>query len=239
MSDSDDISKLDHVDMTVRELMTEMKDTSEVIVDLAYACLMYNSQSMAEKVRELEKEMDDLKFAVRYKVLLATRTRDDAKQMAGLLEVASAADKISDAASDMVDLLRFPVEKRPFISKILQEADEKIRMMRVRPESDMVGNTIEKLGIEAQTGCKVIAIKNRHGWTYDPDDNMKIRSGDDIIVRGTDEGADLLQEYARGQKPYEFPEVTGEYEAEQEAEEDSIEEEQLTEELRGEEGDDQ
>ena len=54
MSDSDDISKLDHVDMSVRELLTEMKDTSEIIVDLAYASLMYNSDNMANRVRELE-----------------------------------------------------------------------------------------------------------------------------------------------------------------------------------------
>ena len=39
-SDQDDISDLKHVDMTVRELLTEMKDTSEVIIDLAYASLM-------------------------------------------------------------------------------------------------------------------------------------------------------------------------------------------------------
>ena len=57
-SDQDDISDLKHVDMTVRELLTEMKDTSEVIIDLAYASLMYNSSTMAEKVRGLEDDMD-------------------------------------------------------------------------------------------------------------------------------------------------------------------------------------
>ncbi|MBR5999385.1 MAG: potassium transporter TrkA, partial [Candidatus Methanomethylophilaceae archaeon] len=95
MSDSDDISKLDHVDMSVRELLTEMKDTSEIIVDLAYASLMYNSENMANRVRELELEMDDLKFAIRYKALLSSRTKEDARQLSGLLEVASAADRIS------------------------------------------------------------------------------------------------------------------------------------------------
>ena len=48
MSEPEDISELKHIDMTVRELLTEMKDSSEVIVDLAYASLMYNSTSMAE-----------------------------------------------------------------------------------------------------------------------------------------------------------------------------------------------
>ena len=234
MSDPDDISNLQHVDMSVRELLTEMKDTSEVIVDLAYASLMYNSDNMAQKVRDLEDDMDDLKFAIRYKALLSSRTKEDARQLSGLLEVASAADRISNAASDIVSLLRFPPEKRPLITDILLEADERIRMIRIKPESTMVGNTIERLAIEANTGCKIIAIKNRHGWTYDPEYDMKIRANDDIVVRGTDDGADLLTQYAAGKKEWVFEETPTEEQAEQEAEENEREEEQLSEELRGE-----
>ena len=234
MSDPDDISNLQHVDMSVRELLTEMKDTSEVIVDLAYASLMYNSDNMAQKVRDLEDDMDDLKFAIRYKALLSSRTKEDARQLSGLLEVASAADRISNAASDIVSLLRFPPEKRPLITDILLESDERIRMIRVKPESTMVGNTIERLAIEANTGCKIIAIKNRHGWTYDPEYDMKIRANDDIVVRGTDDGADLVTQYAAGRKEWVFEETPTEEQAEQEAEENEREEEQLSEELRGE-----
>ena len=234
MSDPDDISNLQHVDMSVRELLTEMKDSSEVIVDLAYASLMYNSDNMAQKVRDLEDDMDDLKFAIRYKALLSSRTKEDARQLSGLLEVASAADRISNAASDIVSLLRFPPEKRPLITDILLESDERIRMIRIKPESTMVGNTIERLAIEANTGCKIIAIKNRHGWTYDPEYDMKIRANDDIVVRGTDDGADLLTQYAAGRKEWVFEETPTEEQAEQEAEENEREEEQLSEELRGE-----
>ncbi|MDO5838288.1 MAG: potassium transporter TrkA, partial [Methanomassiliicoccales archaeon] len=53
---------LDDIDMTVQEILTEMKDKSEVIVDLAYASLMYNSRDMVEKVRKIQDEMEDLKY---------------------------------------------------------------------------------------------------------------------------------------------------------------------------------
>lgn len=207
MSDSDDYADLDHIDMTVRELLTEMKDTSEVIVDLAYAALMYNSDDMAEKVQELEDEMDNLKYAIRFKALMSCRTKEDAKQLAGLLEVASAADKIADAAADIVNILNLPLEKRPFVSAMLYESDEKIRATKIRPESSMVGYTIDKLGVEASTGCRIIALKNRHGWTYDPEGDMKLRAGDDIVVRGTEDGYKQLVEYASGREPWEFPEI--------------------------------
>ena len=86
---------LDDIDMTVQEILTEMKDKSEVIVDLAYASLMYNSRDMVEKVRKIQDEMEDLKYAVRVKVIMAARTKEEAKQLSAILQIASAADRIA------------------------------------------------------------------------------------------------------------------------------------------------
>ena len=194
----DDYVDLDRIDMTVQELLTEMKDISEVIVDLAYASLMYNSREMAMRVNELEDEMEELKYAMRVKALMAARTREDAKQLSGILQIASAADRISHAAGEIVELLDVAPEKRPFITNLINESDEKIRMIRISPSSDMAGNTIGKLGVEANTGMKIIALKNRYGWTY--------RAGDDIIVSGTEDGGNRLSEFASGRIPWEFDE---------------------------------
>lgn len=226
MSEPEDFKKLDHVDMTVRELLTEMKDTSEVIVDLAYASLMYNSESMADKVNELEEEMNNLKFAIRYKVLLSSRTKEDARQLSGLLQVASAADRISDAAADIVDLLDVPLDRRPFVSAMLYESDEKIRATKVKPNSGMVGYTIGELAVEACTGCKIIAIKNRQGWTYDPEDEVKVRANDDIVVRGTEDGYNRLVKFADGVMPWEFPEESDEEPEEADDEAENLEEDE-------------
>ncbi len=203
MADED---RPDLEDMTVQELLTEMKDISEVIVDLAYASLMYNSRAMASKVNELEDEMEELKYAMRVKALLAARTKEDARELSGILQIASAADRISHAAGEIVDLLDVPPEKRPFITNLINESDEKIRMVRVSQGSDMAGNTIAKLGVEANTGMKIIAMKNRYGWIYDPDDDVKIRAGDDLIVRGTEDGGNRLADFASGRIPWEFDE---------------------------------
>lgn len=195
---------LDSIDMTVREILTEMKDKSEVIVDLAYASLMYDSCDMADKVGEIKDDIEDLKYAIRVKTLVAARNINDAKQLSGILQVASAADRISQSAVQIVKLLDTPAEKRLFINNIIKEADEKFRIIRISDKSDMVGNTIEDLAIEALTSARVIAIKNRRGWVYDPGGDIKIHAGDDIIVRGSDDGFDRLMEYARGEKHWKF-----------------------------------
>ena len=197
---------------SVRELLTEMKDISEVIVDLAYASILYNSKDMADSVMEFEDEMDELKYAIREKVMLAARTKDDARQLSGILQVASAADRISHAAGEIVKLLDVPLEKRPFLPKILDESDEKIKMTRIHPSSDMAESTIDSLAVEAVTGMKIIALKNRHGWLYDPEEDVKLRAGDDIVVRGTEDGFRKLTEFASGAKKWEYIEVEEEEE---------------------------
>jgi len=188
-------------------LLTEMKDASETIVDLAYASLMYNSKDMAEKVEEMDRDIDDMKFAIRTKILMAVRTKEDAREMTGVLQVASAADRISEAAGEIVKLLNVPKEERPFINDIINESDEKIMMTRISPRSDMAGNTIDQLAVEASTGTKIIAMKNRYGWIYNPDGDVKLRAGDDIIVNGSQDGFNRLKKFASGELPWEFPEM--------------------------------
>jgi uncharacterized protein with PhoU and TrkA domain len=172
---------------------------------------------------------------MRYRVMLSARSRDDAKQMSGILEVGLAADRISDAASSITSLLRFPQEKRPYINNILNESDEKYRMVRISDVSDMKGRTIgPDLAVEAQTACRIIAVKNRHGWTFDPEGFFKLRAGDEVFVRGSAESLDQLSAYASGREPYEFPEAVPDDKAEEDAADDAEVEEALTEELRGE-----
>ncbi len=200
---------LDDIDMTVQEILTEMKDKSEVIVDLAYASLMYNSRDMVEKVRKIQDEMEDLKYAVRVKVIMAARTKEEAKQLSGILQIASAADRIARSAGDIAKLIDVPPEKRPYITNHINESGQKLRITRKSDKSDMAGHTIGDLAVEACTGTRIIALKNRHGWTYDPDDTAKLRAGDDIIVRGSDGGFERLQRFAAGLEPWEFPEKDG------------------------------
>lgn len=202
MSDHTEHIDLNAIDMSLKELLTEMKDISEVVVDLAYAALMFDSVDIAQEVSHLEDDMEDLRYAIRIKAMLAARSKDDAMQLSGLLQIANAAGDIAGAAEEIVRLLEFPLEQRPFLSFILKESEEKIRMTHISPESEMVNHTIGELGVESNTGMRIIAIKGRHGWIYDPGPDIKLRPRDAIIVRGTEDGFRELSLYASGAEPW-------------------------------------
>jgi uncharacterized protein with PhoU and TrkA domain len=192
----------EHGPKTVRELLTEMKDTSEIIVDLAYASLMFGSKEIGEEVRHLEEEMSTLNHEIRIRSMLSSRTVEDAVQLSGMLQVASAAEAISHAAGDIVQLLELDTEKRPFIRIVLKDAEEKIKLLPIAEASDMKSRTIDDLSVESETGMRIIAIRRGIRWIYDPDETVTLKSGDMLIVRGTEDGYERLKRLASGEEKW-------------------------------------
>jgi uncharacterized protein with PhoU and TrkA domain len=187
---------------TVRELLTEMKDISELIIDLAYSAVIFDSKEIAEEVKRLEDRMDKLLYDIRVIAMVAARNPKQARQLAGLLQVAGAAEHISNAAGDIIKLLDTGVEHRPFLPSLLSKADEKIRTLVITQNSDMVNKTLGELSIESETGARTIAIRREDKWYYDPPDNFILKPLDRLIVRGVEDGYLKLKAYAEGKKKW-------------------------------------
>ena len=63
--------KIDYEPISVREALTEMKDVSEIMIDLAYSAALFNSHELAEEVLELEKRVDYLAYIIDMNTMLA------------------------------------------------------------------------------------------------------------------------------------------------------------------------
>lgn len=199
----EDHSEISFKDISVRELLTLMKDDSELIADLAYAAMVFENEELAEEVHKLESEMDRMMYQIRLKSMLGARSRRDAEQLSGLLQVASAAEQISDAAEDMVDLLESDLELKPLLPHLLQEADEKVFTLQIEEGSDLAGKTLGELRLESITGIRVIAIRHDREWLHGPDGKTELRADDLLIVRGHEEGYKRLWPVAHKEKSWE------------------------------------
>ncbi len=186
----------------VRELLTEMKDNSELIADLAYAALVFDNQDLADEVNHLESRMDSMMYQIRLKSMLSARNIEDAEQLSGILQIASSAEKISDAAEDMVELLDLKTDLKSMLPHILEKADEHIHTMRVSKRSDLVDNKIKDLSIESVTGSRIVAIKRNWRWISGPTGDNKIKERDLLIVRGVEEGYKKLKKVAEGKEKW-------------------------------------
>jgi uncharacterized protein with PhoU and TrkA domain len=191
-----DSEKIEYKPISVREALTEMKDVSEIMIDLAYSAALFNSHELAEEVLELEKRVDYLAYIIDMNTMLAARDAEEAKHLTAVTTVAAATNKISDAAADIAAIVLKEIGIHPIVRKAFQQVEEQLARAIVEPNSILANKKLGDLELAAKIGVDVIAIRRRREWTIDPDEEQKIMKGDVLIARGAPHGIDALKELA-------------------------------------------
>lgn len=188
--------EIKYIPRNLKGLLIEMKDTSELMVDLAYSAMVYDDEDIAEEVLHLEEKMDTLYYHMKMAAMLSTRRIDEAEEMSGVLQVAASSESIANAAGDIAKIVEMDMGIPLELKLALREAEETIVRATINEESQMCGRTLGDLELEVETGMWVIAIRRHDDWIYDPHHETRIRADDVIFARGHDEGVPLLVELA-------------------------------------------
>ena len=182
----------------VRDLLIEMKDLSELMIDLAYSAALFDSPALAEEVMEMERHIDTLTYLLNMNVMVAARDADDAESLVGVTKVARAADKISDAAADIAAIVLQRIGIHPIIREAFENVEEHLTRIGVKPDSVLAGKQLGELELAARMGVDVIAIRRGKKWIIDPEENETIEKADVLIVRGAPQGIDEIEGIAEG-----------------------------------------
>ena len=182
--------------ISFKDVLIEMKDVSELMVDLSYSAILFDSKEIALEVINLEERMNNLVYQARIQSVLGARRIEEAEAMSGMLQVAEAAERIANSASDIAKLIlkdiRFPAK----LKRVFPEAEEIVTRVIVSQGSELVGHTLGDLKVQSTTGMQVIAIRRGRGWIYDPDRTTRVESEDILIARGPEAGEEILSEMA-------------------------------------------
>ena len=180
----------------VKELLVEAKDASELMVDLAYAAVFFNDDDLAEEVEDLKERLEAYLRRLREISMLAARSPEDAEAMGAVLHLASAIEKIGEAASDIARVIQanlgIPAELRPD----LRHADEIVGRVRVREGAPCVGRSLRELLLPSETGMWLLAIRRGTSWVFDPQADTVLSEGDVLLFQGPEDGVNLIRELA-------------------------------------------
>lgn len=193
-----ELEKIEYKPMPVREALTEIKNLSEIMIDLAYSAALFNSRELAEEVLELEKRVDNLAYILDMNIMLAARDAEDAEALVGVSTVAAAADKISDAAADIAMIALKRIGIHPIVREAFEKMEERLTRAKVKPGSILIGKELGELELAARIGVDIIAIRRGKEWIINPDGDETIMEGDIIIVRGAPAGVEELRALAEG-----------------------------------------
>ncbi|MDI6883599.1 MAG: TrkA C-terminal domain-containing protein [Hadesarchaea archaeon] len=190
------MQKISYKPKSVRELLTEMKNTSDLMVDLAYTTVLFESKELADIVHRLEARMDELMYTIRIMAAVAARNVKEARKITGILQVASAAEAISNATGDIADLVRRGMRIHPVIHNALRAADEKVVKIKVASGSVLAGKRLHELRLPSTLGVWVLAMKRKKEWTVPPTKETQLLVGDELVARGPWHGVKTLGEMA-------------------------------------------
>ena len=190
----------------LKDMLAEAKDTSELMVDLAYAAIFYNSEDISEEVFRLEERLNDLVFDMRSLAILAARSPADSEQMAGILQVVQDIEKIGNAANDIAKIVVKRLGIPPELLQDIPEAEEIPSRVRICAESALDGRSLGAVDLPVETGMRPIAVRSDNEWNFDPEPEDVLREGDVLFLQGPPEGVAEIRELA-GARPLSKPET--------------------------------
>jgi uncharacterized protein with PhoU and TrkA domain len=176
-----------------RKILLEMKNLSELMIDLAYSAALFNDKDLADDVLDLEERIDTLTYLLDMEIMIAARDAEDAKILSGVAKVASAADKISDAAGEIAAIVLQDIGVHPIITEIFENVEERLARIKVPAGSPIIGIRIRDLD-PTSMGVDIIAIRRDKDWIINPKNDESIKSGDILIVRGANMGINEFKE---------------------------------------------
>ncbi|MCW4031581.1 MAG: potassium channel protein [Candidatus Bathyarchaeota archaeon] len=190
--------KIEYKPIPASDLLVEMKNLSELMIDLAYSAALFNDKELAEDVLELESRIDTLAYLLDMEIMIASRDAEDAETLIGVSTVASAADKISDAAADIAAIVTRNIGIHPIIGEIFEKVEERLMKATVRESSVIAGKRIIDLDLAARMGVDIIAIRRNKDWILDPEESERLHLGDILITRGAPVGTREFKDLAEG-----------------------------------------
>lgn len=177
-------------------MLAEAKDTSELMIDLAYAAVYFNDPGMCEEVAQLEELLNDLVQDMRAVCILAVRRPAEAESMASVLQVISAIEGIGNAAIDVTRIVTHRLGIPNELIADLSNAEEVSHRVWVREGSHMAHRPLAALELPVATGMRVMAIRRDRSWITEIKGDLVVLPGDVLFLRGSPAGLVRLHELA-------------------------------------------
>jgi len=181
------------------DMLVELKDTSELMMDLAYSSILMNSKELANEVQELEERMDNLHTEFELLVLSRCIKPEESRHFLGLIRLGVVTEKIADAAAQIAEVVLRGLEPHSVLRLAIKEAEETVTHAQVSKKSSLVGKSLREAQLHEETGMWVLAIRRGEKWLR-PKPDAVIDADDVLIASGYSGGEEKLKKLASAER---------------------------------------
>ncbi len=177
----------------IEEDLIDMKNISELMLDLAYSSVLFQNREIAEEVMELEDKINKLYENISDNIFKSCEKGGDIERGKVALRMADSIERFADAALDIADVVLRDIELHPVVKKSMKESDEIMVKKIIKKGSYLDGKTLEKTKMETKIGMKVIAVRRKDSWAYGPSKTLKLKANDVIFARGPEKSIEDIK----------------------------------------------
>ncbi len=165
----------------VIDLIVEMKNLTSLAIDLGFSALLLQDKKLAEKVKELEEELNIKQYEIETLCMVAATNVSEALGLTSVIRVASSVEAISNAVGELTDSILRGIKPHPIISEALKAAAYTVDYINVSKKSKIVGKTIKEI---TKGEVTVVGLKREDSWSYQPKPEDRIEAGDIMVISG-------------------------------------------------------
>ena len=183
----------------LESMFLELKDTSEIMVDLAYSSLLYDNVEIAEEVISLNDRMEEISEAIQDEIAQVGRAMPD--EVARAVVTTRLMDSIMDiaeAAKSIADVVVRGLAEHPVLALSIRDSDTTLCLAKVAPDSILAGKTLGDVSLATNTGMFVIAIRREDDYIFGPGYDVRLEEGDILIARGPEDAVAFFKDIADG-----------------------------------------
>ena len=180
-------------------MLTELKDTSEMMIDLAYSSLLYDNTEIAEEVISLSNSLDGLSERIQDE--MAKSGQSNSEEVYRAIVTVTLMDRIMDiahAAESIADVVIRGLAEHPVLAMSIREADTTMCLAKGADDSILAGKTFGEVSLSTVSGMFVIAVRRGDDYIFGPGEETKMEAGDILIARGPEEGVSYFKDLADG-----------------------------------------
>jgi len=194
------------------KLLLQVKDTSEIMLDLAYSSLIFSDREIADEVLLLADYVKELNSQLEEVVIERVSRDKDLNRAITYIRLSRAMEDIADSAEKIADVVLRDIKVHPVLAESILESGTSIAREVIMPGSVLAGTRLRETSLATDTGWFVIVVKRGEKWIIGPDGEAVLEPGDTIFARGPLESRGHLCRLCRGktQQVQFVPDPTGE-----------------------------
>lgn len=166
------------------KLLLQVKDTSEIMIDMAYSSLIFHDRELANEVLQLNEYVKDLNSQLEQIVVERVSQNKDFDRAITYIRLSRAMEDIGDSAEKIADVVLRDIKVHPVLAESILESGTSIAREIIHKKSVLAGKRLRETSLATDTGWFAIVVKRGPKWIIGPDGETVLKQGDIMFARG-------------------------------------------------------